>query len=259
LDQGFCYETILIAWTVSRKDGAMITHSVSRRSLLAGAALAAVVLEVPSFALAADPKRKTTLTAAQALAKLKAGNADFVADKPNESDLSLERRLAIAEGQEPFATIVCCSDSRVGPEQLFGAGLGELFVVRAAGNTLDIAGIGSVEYSVGPLGVPLIVVLGHEKCGAVDAAVDLVLRDTLFPGAIGDMIQPIIPAVLTAQRVKSDTSLLERSIEENVRRVVERLRRYAEPVLLEPQRAGTLLIVGAVYSLKTGAVRWLES
>lgn len=231
---------------------------LSRRSLMAGVGLAGLML-ASSSAFGAGPKSKTTLNAAQALARLKAGNADFVGDKPATSDLSTARRLALSEGQQPFATIVCCSDSRVGPEQLFGAGLGELFVVRSAGNTLDITGSGSVEYSVGELGVPLIVVLGHEKCGAVGAAVDLVLNDTLFPGSIGDMIQPIVPAVLTAKRAKADGDLVERAIDENVRRTVERLRRYSEPMLMEPQRAGKLMIVGAVYSLKTGVVRWLDA
>jgi carbonic anhydrase len=235
----------------------MMQSTLSRRSLMAGVGLAGLMLAF-SPALAA-PKSKTTLTSAQALARLKAGNADFVADKPTASDLSNARRLALSEGQQPFATIVCCSDSRVGPEQLFGAGLGELFVVRSAGNTLDIAGSGSVEYSVGELGVPLIVVLGHEKCGAVGAAVDLVLNDTLFPGSIGDMIQPIVPAVLTAKRAKAEGDLVERAIDENVRRTVERLKRYSEPMLMDPQRNGKLVVVGAVYSLKTGAVRWLDA
>jgi carbonic anhydrase len=236
----------------------MKAHSMSRRALMAGVVLTGAMFAAPTFLFAAGPKRKTTLTAAQALARLKAGNADFVGDKPPASDLSTARRLALSEGQEPFATIVCCSDSRVGPEQLFGAGLGELFVVRSAGNTLDIAGSGSVEYSVGELGVPLIVVLGHEKCGAVAAAVDLVENDTLFPGSIGDMIQPIIPAVLTAKRRMPQENLVERAIDENVRRVVERLKRYSEPVLLDPQRSGQLMVIGAVYSLQTGAVRWLD-
>jgi carbonic anhydrase len=237
----------------------MTSFLISRRFLLAGVGLGTASMTWPIVVAAADPKQKTALTGAQALARLKAGNAAFVADKPAASDISAARRLALTEGQQPFATIVCCSDSRVGPEQLFSSGLGELFVVRSAGNTLDIAGSGSVEYSVGQLGVPLIVVLGHEKCGAVGAAVDLVMNDAPFTGSIGDMIQPIIPAVLTARRTKSDDDLVERSIEQNVIRVVERLKRYSEPVLLEPQRAGKLLIVGAVYSLKSGAVRWLSS
>lgn len=191
-----------------------------------------------------------------ALARLKAGNARFVADHPNEADLSRERRLAVAQGQQPFATLVGCSDSRVGPEQLFGAGLGELFIVRTAGNNVDTAGMGSIEFSVVALGVPLIVVLGHEKCGAVAAATDVVCNDARLPGSMGRMIEPIIPAVLAAQRANAGGDLVEQSVEENVRRMVERLRQFSEPMLLEPQRQENLMVVGAVYSLATGEVRW---
>lgn len=195
----------------------------------------------------------------QALARLKDGNRRFVADEPHDADISRERRLELAKGQQPIATLVGCSDSRVGPELLFGAGLGELFIVRTAGNNVDTAGMGSIEYSVAVLGVPLIVVLGHESCGAVAAATDLVTKDARFPGSIGRMIEPIVPAVLAAQRNGwSDGKLVEGAIEENVRRVVERLHDYSEPMIMEPLASGKLKIVGAVYSLATGEVRWLD-
>jgi len=193
----------------------------------------------------------------EALNRLIEGNAAFVADRPKLPDISRERRLALAQGQEPFATLVGCSDSRVGPEQLFGAGLGELFIVRTAGNNVDTAGMGSIEYSVAVLKVPLIVVLGHEKCGAVAAATDVVTKDVRFPGSIGRMIEPIIPAVIAAQRDNEGGDLVEHSVEENVRRMVERLQQFSEPMLLEPQRRGELKVVGAVYKLATGEVRWL--
>lgn len=193
----------------------------------------------------------------EALARLKAGNEAFVEDKPLETDMSRERRLALAQGQQPFATLVGCSDSRVGPEQLFGAGLGELFIVRTAGNNVDTAGMGSIEYSVMALNVPLIVVLGHEKCGAVAAATEVVTKDTRFPGSIGRMIEPILPAVMAAQRANDGGDLVEHAVEENVRRMVDRLQTYSEPMLLEPQERGELKVVGAVYSLETGEVRWL--
>jgi carbonic anhydrase len=198
-------------------------------------------------------------TADEALARLKDGNRRFVEDAPHEPDISRERRLALASGQEPFATLVGCSDSRVGPELLFGAGLGELFIVRTAGNNIDTAGMGSIEFSVAVLGVPLIVVLGHEKCGAVAAATEVVTNDARFPGSIGRMIEPIVPAVLAAQRNGwKDGTLVEGAIEENVRRVVERLERYSEPMIVEPVASGKLKVVGAVYSLATGEVRWLD-
>ena len=193
----------------------------------------------------------------EALRRLKDGNAAFISDEPVAADTSRDRRLALAEGQQPFATLVGCSDSRVGPEQLFGAGLGELFIVRTAGNNVDTAGMGSIEYSVMALKVPLIVVLGHEKCGAVAAATQVVTEDARFPGSIGKMIEPIVPAVLAAQRAGED-DLVEASVEENVRRMVERLQTASEPMLIAPQLQGVLKVVGAVYGLATGEVRWLD-
>lgn len=205
--------------------------------------------------------RPTTDTAQptpdEALQRLVDGNAAFVADRAISPDMSRERRLTLARGQQPFATLVGCSDSRVGPEQLFGAGLGELFIVRTAGNNVDVAGMGSIEYSVAALKVPLIVVLGHEKCGAVQAAADVVTKDVRFPGSIGRMIEPIIPAVIAAQRETGEDGLVERAVEENVRRMVERLQNHAEPMLIEPQRTGALKVVGAIYKLATGTVHWL--
>ncbi|WP_260597184.1 carbonic anhydrase [Sphingomonas endolithica] len=193
----------------------------------------------------------------EALQRLIAGNAAFVADAPHAPDISRQRRLELAQGQQPFATLIGCSDSRVGPEQLFGVGLGDLFIVRSAGNNVDTAGMGSIEYSVMALKVPLIVVLGHEKCGAVAAATDVVTKDVRFPGSIGRMIEPILPAVIAAERAGEDGDLVERAVEENVRRMVERLQTYSEPMLLEPQSRGELMVVGAVYELATGKVRWL--
>lgn len=192
----------------------------------------------------------------EALKRLKEGNAAFVSDQPHSPDISRERRLELAQGQQPFATLVGCSDSRVGPEQLFGAGLGELFIVRTAGNNVDTAGMGSIEYSVMALKVPLIVVLGHEKCGAVAAATDVVTKDVRFPGSIGRMVEPIIPAVIAAQRT-NEGDLVEQAVEENVRRMVERLQKFSEPMLIEPQKRGELKVVGAVYKLATGEVHWL--
>ena len=198
--------------------------------------------------------RKTDLTPDQALTLLKEGNARFVTDTPLHGAQDRTQRLAIARGQTPFAVIVGCSDSRVPPELLFDRGLGELFIVRNAGNTIDAAAFGSIEYAVAELGIPLIVVLGHERCGAVQAAVAMVKDDTTFPGGIGQMIQPILPAVLHAQHQEGD--LLDNAMRENVRGIVMRLRTSPEPILLEPLEAGRLRIVGARYDLDDGTVDW---
>ena len=139
--------------------------------------------------LAAEGK-KTNLTPDEALAKLKKGNADFLADKATVSSQDHIRRMEIARGQIPFAVMLGCSDSRVSPELLFNTGLGELFIVRNAGNTIDTVALGSIQYGVLVLGAPLIVVLGHQRCGAVEAALSVVQKNATFPGSIGQMIEP---------------------------------------------------------------------
>jgi carbonic anhydrase len=148
--------------------------------------------------------------------------------------------------------LVSCSDSRVSPEILFGRGLGELFIVRNAGNTVDTAALGSIQYAVAKLGVPLILVMGHSRCGAVEAAVDVVTNNTLYPGAIGQMIEPIVPAVLGVRDKGGDR--VENAVRANVSRVVQRLRTASEPELLTPLAEKKLRIVGAAYSLDTGEV-----
>ena len=139
---------------------------------------------------------------------------------------------------------------------LFGRSLGELFIVRNAGNVVDLAAMGSIEYGVAVLGAPLVLVLGHERCGAVQAAIDVVENDAHFPGSIGQMIEPIIPAVLRARR-EGEHDLLDRAVRANVRRVVERLR-TTEQMLMEPLREGSLRIVGARYDLDDGSVEFLD-
>ena len=245
-----------------------MTDLTRRSALLAAGALAAA----PAAALAqrqptgrtaarryqTAPTRdgKSALTPDQALELLKQGNRDFLADRPYEADVGGARRLALAKGQAPFAAYVSCSDSRVPPELLFGRGLGELFIVRNAGNTVDTVALGSVEFAVGVLGVPLVVVMGHEECGAVKAAMDVVDKNATFPGAIGRMIEPIVPAVLSSRGRPGNRT--EQAIRANVSRQVERLRTAAEPILLEPQRAGRVKVVGAYYDLDTGRVDFFD-
>lgn len=204
--------------------------------------------------------KKTTLTPDEALAILKEGHARFLADKPTLSPQDHERRLEIARTQTPFAVVVSCSDSRVPPELLFNCGLGELFIVRNAGNTVDTVALGSIEYAVMVLGVPLVLVLGHERCGAVDAALAVVEKNATYPGSLGQMIEPIIPAVLKARSAGGleGEDLLDAAVRENVRRVVARLRN-SEPVLLEPLHAGKLKIVGARYDLDDGTVDFFDT
>ncbi len=201
----------------------------------------------------------TNLTPDEALARMKKGNAEFLADHVRELPRSHDRRMKIARGQAPFAVLLGCSDSRVSPELLFSVALGELFIVRNAGNTVDTVALGSIEYGVLVLGAPLIVVLGHQRCGAVEAAIKVVKDDATFPGSIGQMIEPIIPAVLRADRAGNlkGEDLLDAAIQANVRRTVERLRN-SEPSLIDPLRAGKLKIVGATYDLDHGHVEFFK-
>jgi carbonic anhydrase len=235
--------------------------NVSRRTLIAAAGAAGLMpAAAAGSAAAAAPAPtsggKTKLTADQALALLKDGNRRFVSDRPASGPISRRRRLEIAKSQAPFAVLVSCSDSRVGPEQLFGRGLGELFIVRNAGNTASSReALGSIEYGVGVLGAPLIVVLGHERCGAVAAATEVVEKNASFPGSIGRMVEPIIPAALAARGGSGDW--IDNAVRANIRRTVEQLRTAVEPILLEPQKQGKLKVVGAYYDLDTGAVDWL--
>jgi len=144
----------------------------------------------------------------------------------------------------------------VPPELLFGRGLGELFIIRNAGNTVDTVALGSIEYAVAVLNVPLVVVMGHESCGAVKAATEVVTDNATFPGSIGPMIEPIIPAVLSVRDKEGD--LLDNSVRANVSRVVRQLRQHTDPILLEPQQAGKLKVVGAYYDLDDGRVDFFD-
>jgi carbonic anhydrase len=232
---------------------------ITRRVVIGGMSAAAAGALVPARAAgaAAPGAQRTSLTADQALALLKEGNRRFIADRPARGPMSRVRRLEIAKGQQPFAVLISCSDSRVGPEQLFGRGLGELFIVRNAGNTVaSTQAMGSVEYAVAELGVPLVVVLGHERCGAVSAAASVVEQNSVYPGSIGRMVEPIVPAVLAARGKAGD--LVDNAVRENVRRVVRDLRTSVEPMLLDPQKAGRLKVVGAYYDLDTGAVDFFD-
>lgn len=199
---------------------------------------------------------KSTLTADEALDLLKRGNQAFMRNELTLPDFSEARRLELAGGQAPFCAYVSCSDSRVPTELLFGRGLGELFIIRNAGNTIDTTAMGSLEYAVAELGVPLVVVMGHQSCGAVKAAMSVVNKNARFPGQIDNMIEPIIPAVLEARGQEGDP--LENAIKQNVRRVVQNLREESGPLLMTPLAEGKIKIVGAYYSLATGEVDFFD-
>ena len=229
-----------------------------RRMFVRG--VAASLLATPTLLTrstrAADPTPKTTLNSDQVLRLLKEGNEQFRMEAPFRAAQGRERRMELARGQAPFCVVIGCSDSRVPPELLFGRGLGELFVIRNAGNTVDLAALGSIEYGVEVLGCPLVVVLGHESCGAVAAAVEVVQKNATFPGVIGEMIQPIIPAVLSIRRLNGEV-VLDDAVTANAKRVAARLKSQSA-VVQAALRQNSLKIVAARYDLDAGHVDWFE-
>ncbi|HOT30036.1 MAG TPA: carbonic anhydrase [Candidatus Ozemobacteraceae bacterium] len=182
--------------------------------------------------------------------KLMSGNKRFVESRMRHSGHTARRRIEIAKGQHPFAVVVCCSDSRVPPEILFDQGLGDLFVIRLAGNIVDDAAIGSIEYAVEHLNVSYVMVLGHERCGAVEATV----KGGHYPGCVGTLAKAIRPAMIDAARQSGD--FVENTVRANVALVVRTLR-SAGPILEERFRNGLLSIEGARYDLDDGTVEML--
>jgi carbonic anhydrase len=198
----------------------------------------------------------TALTPDEALAALKAGNKRYV-DDPQLCTMKLsEQRHGVLDHQAPWATIIGCADSRVPPELVFGGlGLGELFVARNAGNLVDTATMGTVEYGAAVLGSPLIVVLAHTSCGAVSAACKVVKDNATYPGSIGAMINPILPAAIAAQKEPGD--FVNNAAMESARRTAAQLT-AASSVIGDLASAGKLKIVSAIYDLDSGAVSYLE-
>jgi carbonic anhydrase len=194
----------------------------------------------------------TSLNAHDALMLLLDGNARYVAAKAEHPEQSGERREEVAKSQHPFAVILGCSDSRVGPEVVFDRGLGDLFVIRVAGNTLDQdSALGTIEYGVAELGAPLIMVLGHERCGAVKAALDIAESGGSLPGHMGALIDPIKPGIAEAKAQGGD--VLDNLVRTNVARVTAQLKE-TQPILAEFVRNNKVEIVGARYDLETGLV-----
>jgi carbonic anhydrase len=235
---------------------------VSRREFgkLAAAGLS---LALPKGLLALDQKEaagkaRPQISADEALRQLLEGNARFVKGQPASPRRSPDDFRALAEAQYPEAVLVSCSDSRVAPEILFDVGVGDIFVVRVAGNVVSGAGVtvkGSIEYAVAELNVPLIMVLGHSGCGAVKAAMKHIDAKDSLPGAINGLVELIKPAVTQSKGQPGDA--LENAIRKNVEIGVAQLKQL-DPILAPRVKEGKLKIVGAVYDLRNGAVTLVE-
>jgi len=203
----------------------------------------AVVLT--SWAIAADPPA-TSVSADDALARLKAGNERFASSKVSSGKPVAARRTETAQDQHPFAIVVGCADSRTAPEIIFDQSIGDLFVIRTAGNLVDDYALGSIEYAVGNLGTRLIVVLGHARCGAVKAA----LGGDSAPGHINSLVRDIQPAVTAAKGKDGDA--LANAVHENDAEVAAKIKKQAQLGDLASQ----VRIVEGYYDLDTGKVEW---
>jgi carbonic anhydrase len=212
-----------------------------------------VCFSASASALASGEDPSTSGGADEAFRRLAEGNGRFVEGRPSGQGRDEARRLAVAGGQHPFATVLSCSDSRVPVEILFDQGIGDVFVVRVAGNVADTDEIGTIEYGAGHLHTPLLVVLGHTACGAVKA----VAEGAQVHGSLPELVDNIQPAVREARaRHGSTPRFLTEAIRANVWLSIEDLFRRSEEVRTLV-REGKLEVVGALYSLETGAVAWM--
>ena len=225
-----------------------------KKSLISVAVLAICALAIRG--LAVTDEAAPAVTPDQAIERLTAGNVRYVEGRPvhpNQSDA--RREQTAAQGQHPYSTILSCSDSRVPLEVLFDQGIGDIFVVRVAGNVCGVDEMGSIEYGVDHVGTPLLVILGHTECGAVTAAV----TDAHVHGSIKPLVDRIAPAVARAKAAHPDLhgkELVPSATEANVWNSIEELFAHSE-ITRHCVESGKLKIVGAIYDVKSGKVRWL--
>jgi carbonic anhydrase len=225
---------------------------MKRISLLMLIFFVAAALAAPTLATTANPG----ISSDEALRLLKEGNARYVDGKLQHPHQGPERRaLTSGQGQHPLAAVLTCSDSRVPPEIIFDQGIGDLFVVRVAGNVSATDEVGSIEYAVEHLGTPVVVVLGHTQCGAVGAVLD----GAKLPPNIANLVEPIKPAVDKAREANPQAAkdvLLKAAITANVWQALEDMLRLS-PIIREKVRDSQVKLVGALYDLDSGQVQWL--
>ena len=202
------------------------------------------------------------ISASEALERLREGNRRFVSDVRGSAALVTQtRRTELAEGQEPFAIILGCSDSRVPAEIVFDQGLGDLFVIRVAGNIVASSQIGSVEFAAERFGTPLVVVLGHSRCGAVLATLEELMRPREKQSrnlrSIVDRIRPSVEGLLVTELRHDSEALARHAVRANIRASANQVRHGSE-VLEELIQNGRVLVVGAEYSLETGVVDFVD-
>lgn len=225
-----------------------------KKTPLASCFALVTLVAINQFAQGADPAHpdQPSVAPAEAISKLKEGNSRYTSGNLQHPGQTTARRTELAKTQHPFAVIVSCSDSRVPPEIVFDQGLGDLFICRVAGNIVNDENLGSIEYAVDHLGSRLILVLGHQRCGAVEAAKQTIAAKGKAPGHIESLVTAIKPAVDST--VNGD---LDATIKANVKHVVDSLR-SSTPILKAKVDSGGVQVIGGYYSLDTGAVTLLD-
>jgi carbonic anhydrase len=226
------------------------SNTFSRRDFLKASGLTAVAMALAGCAPAQPVNESAVSSPNEALQRLLEGNQRYTANKSTNLNESEARRLELVKGQNPFATIFSCVDSRVPPELIFDRGLGDLFIVRTAGEVLDHAVLGSLQYGVAELKIPLLMVLGHEKCGAVKATIEAIEDNAEGEAEINWLVEGIRPAVEKVHAAQGD--LLDNAVRANVELTVEKLKTSA--ILADALEKGDLNIVGARYDLDSGVV-----
>lgn len=228
--------------------------TVSRRGLLAGGLALSLAAPLATLAHAQEATESAPVSPEEALQRLVEGNARYVANAAINTDHSLTRANR-AEGQQPFAAIVSCSDSRVAPELIFDQGPGALFVVRVAGNFINEDGLATLEYGVAVLGIKTIVVLGHTACGAVDATIKSIADNALPPGHLPSLVNAIRPAVYDVMG-EAPEDLLAAATAQNAK--LNAARALAEgPILSAAAADGKLNAVAGLYEIASGKVTFL--
>jgi carbonic anhydrase len=236
-----CHRNSIERFQPSRRR--VLSAAVSTMGLLLASAAAAKEIKAP-------PKPQNVLSPDASLERLQKGNARYVAGVSLRHDFKHERE-ALVGGQNPYAAILSCADSRIAPEYAFDSGRGDLFVCRVAGNFANAESIASLEYAVAVLGVPLILVLGHDSCGAVDATIKSLKDGTTLPGHMPSLVDGIAPAVKAVSGRTGDT--LANAIRQNVIDNVGKLS-SATPILSTAVEQNKLKVVGGIYRLGDGRV-----
>jgi carbonic anhydrase len=234
------------------------SDGIGRRDFMKFSAAGMIALGVGGAppAARAEEGAPTALSPDEALAALKSGNERYVSSPELCTAHLAESRTAVAAHQAPWATIISCADSRVPPELIFGShGLGELFVARNAGNLVDVATLGTIEYGAAVLGSPLIVILAHTACGAVKAACDVVTKNATYPGVIGRMIEPIVPAALAVRNDPGD--FVNNAAKESAKRTAAKVPTLSA-IVGDLVSAGKLKVAAAIYDLQSGVVTYLD-